>query len=241
MPDVALSVISNGDDADATPVNNNFQALQAALNALDADNWASGKIFAANKITQGGASTNQALIWNGTDWAPAAFNPTALSQGGAGTGQALVWNGSAWAPTTVASLLGSVQYNPTTVTTASTSSTTGADIDATNLSLTVTVPSSGKILAQFNFFVTTTNANISFFGLRESTTDIAYAKLGGTGVVSTERHMVNLLVTGLSAGSHTYKAAFKSTSGTTSVSYGTQASPASTDTGPFVMTIWSVP
>lgn len=240
MPDVSLTVISNGQDADATPVNNNFQALQAAVNALDADNWASGKIFAPSKLTQESAATDEALIWNGSSWVHGTYKPSKLQQEAAGLGQALMWNGSAWAPTTVAQLLGSVSYDPTTVTSPNTTSTTGADIDATNLSLAVTVPASGKILVAFSFCCTGGHSAL-FMGLRESTNNIGYGKLGFSSPTDNARFMMQVLITGLSAGAHTYKAAFKAVSGTVTLSYGTQASPATTDQGPFVMAIYGVP
>jgi hypothetical protein len=241
MPDVSLSVISNGDSADATPVNNNFQEIQAALNALDADNWASGAVFAPSKLTQEGASTGQALVWSGSAWAPDTIDPDQIGQGGAATGQILGWSGSAWAPTAIQQLLGSVTYDPTTVTTPSTSSTTGADIDATNLSLTVTVPASGKILTVFSFVPTSSNVTSLFLGLRESTTNIAYAKLKGVANTQTERTALPLLVTGLSAGSHTYKMAFKAQSAiAVGIYYGTQATPAVADPGACNMTIFGV-
>ena len=239
MPDLALTVISNGDAADATPVNNNFQAVQAAVNALDADNWGAGAIFPPSKLTQEGAATDEALIWNGSSWDPASYKPSKLQQESAGTGQFLGWNGTIWTPTTIAQLLGSVSYDPTTVTTPTTSSATGADIDATNLSLTVTVPASGKILAIFNFLISGTAGQL-MLGLRESTTNIGYGKVQSGTNTQAERKSLNLLITGLSAGSHTYKAAFKAVSGSPGVTYGTQASPVATDPGPFNMTIYGV-
>ena len=151
----------------------------------------------------------------------------------------LGWNGTIWAPTTPSQLLGSVQYDPTTAVAATTTSTTGADIDATNLSLTVTVPASGKICVLFSCVVATGGYSAMFLGLRESTTNVAYAKAQQS-APGTLRTALGMLVTGLSAGSHTYKAAFKSVSGTVGVSYGTQASPATTDPGPFTMTIFGV-
>ena len=50
-----------------------------------------------------------------------------------------------------------------------------------------------------------------------------------------------LVMTGLSNASHTYKAAFKVTTSTGGVVYGTAATPIATDPGPFTMTIWGVP
>ena len=54
----------------AAPVTNAFQAVQSVVNAIDAANFGAGKIFAPNKIAQAGATAQQLLAWNGTDWAP---------------------------------------------------------------------------------------------------------------------------------------------------------------------------
>lgn len=73
MPTVALENIPDGADANAAPLRNNFAAVQAAVNALDANNWAAGKQFHPDKIMQDGAGLGQALVWGGTDWAPATI------------------------------------------------------------------------------------------------------------------------------------------------------------------------
>ncbi|MBX2913637.1 MAG: hypothetical protein KF856_00060 [Cyclobacteriaceae bacterium] len=70
-------------------------------------------------VSTAGATTNQVLRWNGTQWIPAtlesitlttsaalsgngtAANPLTLAQQGATSGQVLQWNGSAWVPATV--------------------------------------------------------------------------------------------------------------------------------------------
>ena len=243
MPTVSLIAINNGDAADATPVQANFAELQAACNALDTANWATGKIFAPSKITQEGAATDQAMVWNGTTWIGASYKPSKLAQEAATTGQVLAWSGAIYAPTTVAQLLGSVTYDPTTVTSATTSSTTGADIDATNLSLTVTLPGT-KMLVIFDYCPDSPGSDMNklFLGIRESTNNIAYRKVIGS-VFSTGgiRLPLHVLVTGLTAGAHTYKAAFKSQAASAcGVIYGTAASPLTTNPGPFTMSIWSV-
>jgi hypothetical protein len=50
----------------------NYTSLQSLLNGgLDTANWAAGKIFPPSKLTQEGATTGQAIVWNGSAWAPA--------------------------------------------------------------------------------------------------------------------------------------------------------------------------
>jgi hypothetical protein len=242
MPTISLIAINNGDAADATPVQANFAELQSVGNALDSANWATGKIFAPSKITQEGATTDQAMVWNGTTWIAGAFKPTKLAQDGATTGEVLKWTGSAWDHVVLAELLGTVEYNPTTITSASTTSTTGADVDATNLSLLVTVPGSGKILvSQSASIAGGSGKSQTFWGLRESTNDISYRKMTTDTSTPRTRETILYLVTGLSAGAHTYKWAFKAiTAGTATCDYGTEASPTAAAPGPAVMSIWAV-
>lgn len=81
-----------------------------------------GGLLALTQIAQGGATTGQALMWNGTNWVPddvtggddwgaQVVEVTArisgdgtvgseldIAQQGATVGQALIWNGSSWAP-----------------------------------------------------------------------------------------------------------------------------------------------
>lgn len=81
MPTVALIVINDGAEVNASPLRSNFSDLQSALNALDADNWASGKLFHPNKILQDAAASGAIMEWDGSDWGPdtpawASYSPT---------------------------------------------------------------------------------------------------------------------------------------------------------------------
>lgn len=60
--------------------NNLVQKLQDSLNGLGGGltAWASGKNVPLTQLAQGGASTGQALLWNGTDWSPAAAGAMTL-------------------------------------------------------------------------------------------------------------------------------------------------------------------
>src|SRR5262245_39228870 len=72
-----------------------------------------------------------------SNWATGKiFATSKIAQAGATTGQVLTWDGTDYSPRTQ---LYVVQYNPTTATEVTTTSTTGADVDAANLSLVVNV------------------------------------------------------------------------------------------------------
>jgi hypothetical protein len=202
----------------ASLVTNNNTALETAINGgLDETNFASGAIYTLTKLKQGGGTTGQVLAWSGSAWAPT--NPQVL------TGH----------------LLGQVSYNPTTVTQTTTTSGTLVDIDASNLVVTVTVPASGKILVHFSAG-TAASFSPSAWGLRESSTPIASTKVSQYDYISGARISMLMIVTGLSAGSHTYKWGQSSVSGATvGIRYGTQASPAAADPGPALMAIWGAP
>lgn len=62
----------SGTAGDAVQIANGFQAIEDAVNAIDNNNFAAGKIFDPGKIMQDGATAGQALVWNsGTSkWAP---------------------------------------------------------------------------------------------------------------------------------------------------------------------------
>lgn len=62
------------DPASSTKFNNLVQAIEDALNALGDSTktaFAQGQILAPSQLKQEGASQGQAVIWNGTQWAPA--------------------------------------------------------------------------------------------------------------------------------------------------------------------------
>lgn len=118
-------------------------------------------------------------------------------------------------------------------------SATLTDMDATNASVTFTAPASGNVLIHASVLSSnsTVNGATVYFGLRESTTDLATvyvvnASVGEVGVAS--RRSVTFYLTGISAGSHTYKLAHSASSGSTS-----------TFTGPLfgrvVIEVWAAP
>lgn len=77
---IVLSDPVSGTLADATVIANNNSAIKAAINGgIDNNNFAAGKIFDPSKLMQNGATTGQALLWNGSNWAPGAATKTTVS------------------------------------------------------------------------------------------------------------------------------------------------------------------
>lgn len=123
-----------------------------------------------------------------------------------------------YAPLSVAGkLLGSTYYSPASNSTIATrSNATPADADATNLAVTFTAPASGSVYVVLECLANQTVSGQSFYwGLREGTTDLTFSA-GGTQMyiadaVNAFRHRVTIPLSGLSAGSHTYKWAISCT------------------------------
>jgi hypothetical protein len=117
---------------------------------------------------------------------------------------------------------------------ATTSSATFVDVDATNAVVTFTAPASGNILVRLTALH---NGNSDYFwGLREATTNITGSSIGmltiGTTISPTQS--VAIYLTGISAGSHTYKWAHRVSAG----SHGMYAGPGY---GSIVMEVWPAP
>ncbi len=111
-------------------------------------------------------------------------------------------------------LLGHATYDPASAATiATTAAAAMADIDATNLAVTFTAPASGTVLIRIRVTVhgSTSNPQI-LLGVREGSSLLARVapmvgcwNANSTQMVTREAMIV---LTGISAGSHTYKAAF---------------------------------
>lgn len=71
MPTITLTLPIAGTGITAGLHATNYTTIQTAVNGLDANNWAAGKIFAPSKLTQEGATVGQVPVWNGSIWAPA--------------------------------------------------------------------------------------------------------------------------------------------------------------------------
>ena len=113
-----------------------------------------------------------------------------------------------------AELLGLTAYAPGSNTTiGSTSSGTDADVDATNLAVAFTAPASGKVLVHLSTLMND-GGGTSYWTVRESTTTLATDYISQA-TNAARRVMATFYLTGISAGSHTYKWGFyQSVSGT---------------------------
>lgn len=131
-------------------------------------------------------------------------------------------------------LLGVTAYAPGTDTTiASTSSGSDADVDATNLTLSVTVPANGKLLLRFEALAYCSGSGVLYWTIREGTTTLA-TSYALSSVAGASRYSATRRLTGLTPGVHTYKWGFYRSAGTGSI-YGGPTS------GQAVMEAWSVP
>ena len=158
-----------GTAADAVQIANGFQAIEDVVNAIDNLNFAAGKIFAPNKITQAGASVGQALVWDGTDWVPSGGYSTSLP-GSPADGKEHTLVDSITAPTYQwrfrynagsASaykweFVGGTPLSAEVVTQESSTSTTYVDL--TTVGPSVTVPRAGDFLLDFGAGVITGTA-----------------------------------------------------------------------------------
>jgi hypothetical protein len=72
MGTISLSLPVAGTVVTAGLHSTNYTIIQNLANGgIDNNNFASGKIFDPTKIMQSGATTNQVLAWNGSNWAAA--------------------------------------------------------------------------------------------------------------------------------------------------------------------------
>jgi hypothetical protein len=134
-----------------------------------------------------------------------------------------------------ASLLGITAYQGSGGdVTYTTTSTAFVDVDATNLAVTFTAPASGNILVRFTVPSASNSVGDGvFFNVRESTTNIGAQLVLSTTVIASVTATV--YVTGVSAGSHTYKMGWRTTSGTGTIYYG------NTTRGRIVIEVWAAP
>lgn len=177
-------------------------------------------------------AAGEAKVWRGTDG-----KNYVLDDAGTSTEFPAAGGGSS-----LGGIIAVNSYNPGTLANYSTSSTASADMDATNMAVTFTAPSSGKVLVRLTgVSVTNNSAGQHSWSLREGTTvvDSAFASDG----TSLGLRTAEFLITGLTPGSsHTYKWAHyvsnASHSGTTYAGGATGAT--SNSVGPATMTVLSV-
>jgi hypothetical protein len=131
------------------------------------------------------------------------------------------------------SLLAALAYTQTPDGRYAVTSASLADLDVTNLAITFTAPASGKVLVRLSAFIYMTTGVRMDWGLREGSSqvgDIKAITLNNAQLSSS----VAFLITGISAGSHTYKWAAKVASGTHYVY-------ADATEGQAVMEVWAAP
>jgi hypothetical protein len=120
---------------------------------------------------------------------------------------------------------------------ATTTSLTLVDADDTNAAVTFTAPASGNVLVRLSGLQSGASASyLAYWGLREATSiigtqvNIGRQSLNGIGAVAV------IYLTGISAGSHTYKWAIAS--GNSGQAVGIYAGPTH---GQIVMEVWAAP
>ena len=138
-------------------------------------------------------------------------------------------------------LLAVAIYAPASLQIYSITGTSMADVDATNLKVTFTAPASGNVLVRLNAYADETVAAETYWGLRESSSDIAgsigriYRAIADEGYFS-----YAMYVTGVSGGSHTYKwSAAVSAGGTARIII--QDGSAVAKWGAGIMEVWAAP
>ena len=117
-----------------------------------------------------------------------------------------------------------------------TTSSTQADVNS-SVAVTFTAPASGNVVVKVWCPINMSAANQNaWLGLRESTTDVVSKQFAFQGQTATAQELglsITFYVTGISAGSHTYKLAYAVNGG---ASFTVRASSAAT---PTIMEVWA--
>lgn len=77
------------------------------------------------------------------------------------------------APGNATSVLDEVRYNPGSTTTLSTTSTTSADVDATNLAVSFDAPANGEVIVTYEAFCNATDFITYVWNIRDGSGDVA--------------------------------------------------------------------
>lgn len=133
------------------------------------------------------------------------------------------------------SLLAVIAYKPASNTTTPVTSTSAADIDAPNLVITFTAPASGNVVVRVGCLVEGPSIVSCYWALREGSTTLDWARLGDN--MPRSYRTMDFLISGLSAGSHTFKWAGAVDGSTMNLFYG----PGTTNMGAAIMEVWSAP
>jgi hypothetical protein len=223
--------------ADATERNAEITSPQegqfAYLKDTNVTTYYTGSAW-ANLDTTG--MTNPMTTTGDTIYSSSGSTPARLGIGS--TGQVLTVSGGvpAWAtPSSGGSTLLAAQTN-SYGSNYSTTSTSFVDVNATNFVLTFTTPASGNIVLRATMPMEFVSTGQGLYNWREGSSDIANSDfvLASNGASSPIRGTVSwsCYLTGVSAGSHTYKLGMKTTnSGTTMFGY--------TNNSRFTLECWS--
>jgi hypothetical protein len=141
---------------------------------------------------------------------------------------------------TLGAIIAYNSYDPATLATYTTTSTSATDCDATNMAVTFTAPSSGKVLVRLTAAGNSSGGTGVLWHIRESTTTLAtrFQKYINGATATDYPGSAAFVITGLTSGSsHTYKWAHSCTSGATSKVY----AGGSGSVGPAVMEVFSLP
>jgi len=175
--------------------------------------------------------------------------PTRLA--GGTSGYVLTSNGATSAPSWQAAAGGSSgllavhAYGPASAAIYTTTSTSMADVDATNMAVTFTAPASGNVLVRLSAWadVTPTNQD-EYWGLRESTTNLT----GSMGIIMRAQNPApqafvtyTVYLTGVSGGSHTYKWSFGTSAGGGTARIVAGDGSAIAKFAPAIMEVWAAP
>jgi hypothetical protein len=117
----------------------------------------------------------------------------------------------------------------------STTSTSFVDVNASLFYLTITAPASGNVVLRASMPIEFNGGGQAIFNWREGSTDLTNTNFiavnNGSSFPRAGTHTFNAYLSGISAGSHTYKLGFRSTSGATFFGY--------TNSSPFLLEAWS--
>jgi hypothetical protein len=187
-------------------------------------------------------STGAAVTLLATDATIAVFDatvPAALGTAAAGSAGFAARRDHVHPNTAPGAILAAISVTTGDVTTNSASL---ADADATNFKVTFTAPASGNVLVMAQASMAPSSGGssasaLAAWGLRESTTNVAgpvsVARAGVAPSSNVTRVVTQYFyLTGVSAGSHTYKMAHQVDSSATTIIFGS-------GTTPFVMVVWA--
>lgn len=143
----------------------------------------------------------------------------------------------------VTELLTAISYNPNPAVLVTNSTTTAADVDATNLAVTFIAPTSGRVIVRMSAAAIQSGASATVWCLRDTSgTVIPGSRLQVTGDTSWSRPFYFIHISGLSPNvSYTWRWAFFITGvvNTTTIGYGEDPT-LTNPRGPATMEVWAV-